>query len=102
MRTLYYSLFLFVSAFFLTEPSAAQPRAEYPRPQFVRSDWQCLNGEWTFCYDLAQNGVGRNFQDSTGFSKRITVPFCIESPLSGIGNKDFVNALWFFWQAPMV
>jgi hypothetical protein len=22
------------------------PRSEYPRPQFVRPDWLCLNGEW--------------------------------------------------------
>ena len=95
MRTLYFSILLFMCGFWFTAPITAQPRSEYPRPQFQRADWQCLNGEWTFCYDLAQNGIGRNFQDSTGFGQRITVPFCVESPLSGIGNKDFVNALWY-------
>jgi hypothetical protein len=28
------------------------PRSEYPRPQFVRSDWLCLNGE-----SIEQNGL---------------------------------------------
>ena len=29
----------------------AQPRAEYPRPQFVRESWRNLNGEWGFSFD---------------------------------------------------
>ena len=24
---------------------------EYPRPQFVRPDWELLNGEWDFAFD---------------------------------------------------
>lgn len=24
------------------------PRPEYPRPQFIRQNWLCLNGEWQF------------------------------------------------------
>jgi hypothetical protein len=28
------------------------PRPEYPRPQFVRDDWQNLNGAWTCELDL--------------------------------------------------
>ena len=24
------------------------PRPEYPRPQFVRNEWLCLNGPWQF------------------------------------------------------
>ena len=30
-----------------------QPRAEYPRPQFVRDSWINLNGEWQFEFDDA-------------------------------------------------
>ena len=26
-------------------------RTEYPRPQFVRREWQCLNGSWEFAFD---------------------------------------------------
>ena len=32
-------------------------RMEYPRPQMERTDWLCLNGEWEFEIDAAQNGV---------------------------------------------
>lgn len=70
------------------------PRSEYPRPQFVRNDWLCLNGAWQFEIDPADTGLergllGRNLKD------RITVPFCPESVLSGIGNTDFLNAVWY-------
>ena len=25
--------------------------AAYPRPQLRRPEWQCLDGEWAFCFD---------------------------------------------------
>ena len=27
------------------------PRSEYPRPQFRRDSWLCLNGEWDFSFE---------------------------------------------------
>ena len=30
----------------------AIPRAEYPRPQFERTDWVNLNGDWTYAFDF--------------------------------------------------
>ena len=27
------------------------PRSEYPRPQFKRDHFTCLNGEWDFMFD---------------------------------------------------
>jgi beta-galactosidase/beta-glucuronidase len=70
------------------------PRSEYPRPQFVRPRWLCLNGEWQFEVDHADTGLERGLaqRELTG---RITVPFCPESPLSGVGNVDFMNAVWY-------
>jgi beta-galactosidase/beta-glucuronidase len=70
------------------------PRPEYPRPQFVRPDWLCLNGEWQFEIDAGDTGAERGLieRDLTG---RITVPFCPESELSGIGHTDFMNAVWY-------
>ena len=50
-----------------------EPRSEYPRPRFQRPDWINLNGEWEF-------GAG----DRPTFYRRINVPFCPESKLSGI------------------
>ena len=35
------------------------PRPEYPRPQFVRADWLCLNGEWQFEIDPGDSGMER-------------------------------------------
>ncbi|MCY4466252.1 MAG: beta-galactosidase [Chloroflexi bacterium] len=70
------------------------PRAEYPRPQFVRDDWLCLNGEWQFEIDQGDSGLERGLLDRE-LSGRIIVPFCPESALSGIENPDFMNAVWY-------
>lgn len=46
----------------------------YPRPQLVRDEWLCLNGEWRF-------NTGKDEWET------INVPFCPESTLSGIGRR---------------
>jgi beta-galactosidase/beta-glucuronidase len=76
------------------ENAMSMPRGEYPRPQFARDDWLCLNGPWQFEIDAGDSGLERGLtrRDLAG---RITVPFCPESPLSGIGNTDFLNAVWY-------
>ena len=71
------------------------PRPEYPRPQFERKAWVNLNGTWTFTYDYGLSGMDRHYNDSKGFDQKITVPFCPESKLSGVGNVDFINCLWY-------
>src|SRR3954468_17929936 len=70
------------------------PRSEYPRPQFVRPDWLCLNGEWAFEIDQADSGYERGMLNQP-LSGKITVPFCPESELSGVYNRDFLNAVWY-------
>jgi beta-galactosidase/beta-glucuronidase len=70
------------------------PRPEYPRPQFVRDRWLCLNGEWEFEIDAGDSGLARGLL-TRPLSGKITVPFCPESPLSGVGNPDFLNAVWY-------
>ena len=74
------------------------PRPEYPRPQFERSEWVNLNGDgWTVELDLGASGEqpGRELFKSSGFSRRIVVPFCVESDLSGVGYRDFVPQVWY-------
>lgn len=71
------------------------PRQEYPRPQFVRERWQNLNGPWEFEFDFGNSGVERKLFEQGEFSKNITVPFCPESDLSGIGYRDFINGVWY-------
>ncbi|MGI8868876.1 MAG: glycoside hydrolase family 2 protein [Mycobacteriales bacterium] len=70
------------------------PRPEYPRPQFVRADWLNLNGEWQFESDRSDSGLERGLRDRE-LSRRITVPFCPESELSGIEDVDFHHAVWY-------
>ncbi|HEY8779549.1 MAG TPA: hypothetical protein VIL93_07145, partial [Solirubrobacterales bacterium] len=60
------------------------PRPEYPRPSFRRRDWVNLNGEWDF-------GAG----DSRNFDRRILVPFCPQSELSGLGLRVPGDVLWY-------
>jgi beta-galactosidase/beta-glucuronidase len=70
------------------------PRPEYPRPQFRRDEWLNLNGPWQFEKDPGDSGHERGLRDRE-LSGRITVPFCMESELSGIGDRDRCLAVWY-------
>ena len=70
------------------------PRPEYPRPQFRRVDWLCLNGLWQFEADPGDTGLERSLLDRP-LRDAITVPFCPESTLSGISNWDVCSAVWY-------
>lgn len=72
------------------------PRNEHPNPNFYRENYINLNGEWDFEFDFGNSGLDRElYKTDVNFSKKITVPFCPESELSGIGYKDFINAVWY-------
>ena len=72
------------------------PRPEHPKPQFERPNWRNLNGEWDFLIDNGRSGEARKvYADPAAFDRKITVPFCMESPLSGVGIKDFTYGVWY-------
>lgn len=72
------------------------PRSEYPRPQFEREGFMNLNGEWDFCIDNERSGRERGFYlADAAFDRKITVPFCPESELSGVNHKDFMYGVWY-------
>lgn len=71
------------------------PRPEYPNPQFERKDWINLNGKWEFETDKGVSGKDRKIYEKEKLSGEILVPFCPESELSGIGEKDFMNSVWY-------
>lgn len=71
------------------------PRPEHPNPQFEREDWINLNGQWEFEIDHGVSGIDRGFYERTSLDSKILVPFCPESELSGINNKDFMNCVWY-------
>lgn len=76
----------------MSEKSEIKP--EYPRPQLVRDSYINLNGSWEFEIDnsLSEKEKGiykRHLKD------KIIVPFCPESKLSGIEEKDYINKVWY-------
>jgi len=72
------------------------PRPEHPKLQFRRDAWINLNGQWDFAIDLQVVGIKEDWQNSPSkFNKKITVPFCVKSKLSGIGHTDFIKAVWY-------
>lgn len=73
----------------------AIPRSEYPRPQLARPTWMNLNGAWQFEIDHGGSGRARGLTDKNPLDGSILVPFCPESALSGVGNKDFMAAVWY-------
>ena len=71
------------------------PRPEHPNPQWERENWVNLNGTWDFEIDNACSGEFRGLIEAPGLSGTITVPFCPECQASGVGNKDFMNCVWY-------
>ncbi len=71
------------------------PRPEYPRPQFERSAWINLNGEWTYSFDFGKSGYDKSWMNKDKFDGKIIVPFCPESKLSGVEYKDFIEHMWY-------
>ena len=60
-----------------------RPRPEYPRPSLRRREWINLNGRWRFAFD------------EPTFDRTILVPFAYQSELSGIGERDLHDTVWY-------
>src|ERR1700694_3820822 len=74
----------------------AIPRPEYPQPQFQREDWLNLNGTWDFEFDDDNAGIeGHWAHGAKDFGGTILVPYCFESPKSGIGDPGFHPVVWY-------
>lgn len=68
---------------------------DYPRPQFVRKNWENLNGIWDFSFD--DSNVGEREKWYCGFKaeRTIRVPFSYETALSGIGDETCHENVWY-------
>ena len=77
--------------------SAEVPRPEHPRPDMFRENWMTLNGEWQFEIDKAADGESRGLTHGKDLNSKITVPFCPESKLSGLGlgNTQKLKDVWY-------
>ncbi len=71
------------------------PRPEHPNPQWERKNWLNLNGEWQFEIDNGVSGEMRGLVEAESLSGKITLPFCPESRLSGVGHLDFMFCVWY-------
>lgn len=77
-------------------PAQEIPRPEYPQPQFEREQWMTLNGTWEFDFDDRNVGLAENWgSGQRKFSRNILVPYCFESPKSGIGDTSFHPYVWY-------
>ena len=71
-------------------------RMEYPRPQFRRSEWLPLNGEWEFCFDDAGEKIKKGYEAGNAkFPLKINVPFTYQYEASGIGDKSLHETVWY-------
>lgn len=71
------------------------PRPEHPRPQFFRESWRSLNGPWQFDFDYSDSKKAQGWAGKDCLPLSINVPFCPESPLSGVHMTDFMEAVWY-------
>lgn len=73
------------------------PRPEHPRPDFMRSTFSNLNGEWQFAFDDADEGLAQRWQQpGKTFDRQILVPFAYQSEMSGIGPTDEIHpVVWY-------
>ncbi len=77
--------------------------SNHPNPQFERKNIEILNGQWDFGFQKAKYGFkfsvdekrAVEIRNKSEYTHKINVPFCIESELSGIQYKDFINMVWY-------
>ncbi|WP_114045897.1 LamG-like jellyroll fold domain-containing protein [Acidipropionibacterium virtanenii] len=63
------------------------PLPEYPRPQLVRTQWRNLNGQWGLA-TLAKGAAAPVNGSGAAYKEKVTVPYALESTLSGIGRHE--------------
>ncbi len=68
---------------------------DYPRPQFVRREWENLNGEWNFVFDDNDEGEIKEYFNNFPINKKINVPFTYETKLSGIEDESIHYIIWY-------
>ncbi len=68
---------------------------DYPRPQFVRNNWENLNGEWEFRFDDANMGEKEKWYEGFQGTHKIQVPFTYETRMSGIQDESHHDYIWY-------
>ena len=68
---------------------------DYPRPQFVRKQWESLNGSWEFAFDDNNIGEAEGWHKTFHKEMNIIVPYTYESMLSGIHDERLHEYIWY-------
>lgn len=68
---------------------------DYPRPQFVRNQWENLNGIWDFGFDDKNVGEKEKWYENFKGELEIQVPFTFETKLSGIQDETRHDNVWY-------
>ena len=68
---------------------------DYPRPQFVRDNWENLNGTWDFGFDDDNCGEREKWFENFKGDKKIQVPFTYETEMSGIQDESRHDNIWY-------
>lgn len=67
----------------------------HPRPQFVRKDWELLDGKWAFAFDDADVGLAQDWCAHVPSERVIEVPFSYETKASGIHDESHHAVVWY-------
>lgn len=70
-------------------------RNEYPRPDFVRDSFISLCDTWDFDFDDNNEGHKKRWFQNHEYTRKIEVPFCFESELSGIHDTGYHDHVWY-------
>lgn len=70
-------------------------KKDYPRPQFVRKEWENLNGTWDFGFDEENIGEREKWFENFQGDRKIQVPFTFETRLSGIEDDTRHDNIWY-------
>lgn len=69
-------------------------KLSYPNPQFIRTNWSDLNGDWDFY--LAKNVSGVNgLPGDQQFTHTIRVPYSYTFKKSGLDITDYYPVVWY-------
>lgn len=67
----------------------------HPRPQFIRNDWELLDGNWQFAFDDQNSGEVSEWTKGIPKTQTIQVPFTYETKKSGIGETSHHPVVWY-------
>ncbi|WP_396163135.1 glycoside hydrolase family 2 protein, partial [Carnobacterium sp.] len=70
-------------------------RMQHPRPQFIRDEWELLDGKWNFKFDDHDKGSSEGWHQTIVDPQTITVPYTYETQMSGVNDQSHHPIVWY-------